>query len=66
MPLTTAETSTILRMWQASKTDAEKAIATCKRQIATQQSALKTQEDGLALINTRIREIMDRKGHGTE
>ena len=38
MPLTTAETSTILRMWQASKTDAEKAIATCKRQIATQQA----------------------------
>ena len=58
---TTTETTASLRMWQASQAAAEKAVATHKRQIATQQAALKTQEDGLALINTRIREIMARK-----
>ena len=53
-------------MWQASQAAAEKAVATHKRQIATQQAALKTQEEGLAYINNCIHEIMDRKGHGTE
>ena len=48
-------------MWQASQAAAEKAVATHKRQIATQQAALKDTEEGLAYINKCIREIMDRK-----
>ena len=61
--MTTAENATILQMWQAAKADAEKAILTRKRLIVEHQTTLKTQEDGLELINTRIREIMARKGH---
>lgn len=57
----TTKTTASLRMWQASQAAAEKAVATYKRQIATQQAALKTQEEGLAYINKCIREIMDRK-----
>ena len=57
----TTKTTASLRMWQASQAAAEKAVATYKRQIATQQAALKDTEEGLAYINKCIREIMDRK-----
>ena len=56
------ESTGSLRMWQLSQLSAEKAIEVSRRKIATQQAELKTQEEGLALINRSISRIMAKNG----